>query len=202
MSKDASEFSLEKVWSAIKPHVEDLPFRRLGDYIQHVSPGRSKQIGCIVYYFDLWLRHSSIPGDADINTKAYSFTLGSEIMYHPSDTKHLKHPLSVRFKDLVLVCSTNESCHWLFQTSDFSPNHMSKPSGFFYKGRSKLIWVEDENFTKLTAPYNGFSADFWMQLANWAQGSIDDRNAINKKLHELKEISTDEILKLARTSAS
>ena len=43
MSKDASEFLLEKVWSAIRPHVKDLPFRRLGDYTERVSPSNQNK---------------------------------------------------------------------------------------------------------------------------------------------------------------
>jgi hypothetical protein len=198
MSKDASEFSLEKVWSAIKPHVEDLPFKRLSDYTQHVSPGRSKQISSIVYYFSLWPKHSSIPSDVGIETKAHSFTLGSEIMYHPPDTGHLKAPLSVRFKDLVMVCSTNETCRWLFQTSDFSPNHMAKPSGYFYNGRSKLVWVEDGNFTRLTDPYKGFPADLWNQVREWVRSSINDRYKINERLAGLEQIIINEVVKFAK----
>ena len=198
MSKDASELSLENTWSAIKPHVERLPFRRLGDYIQHVSPGRSKQIGFVDYHFKLWAKYSDIPGDAKIEAKAHSFTLGQEITYYPSDTKRLKAPMRVLFKDLVLVCPTNDMCRWLFQVSKFSPDYSLSPEGYYHNGTSKLVWIEDKNFTRRVVPYKGFSADLWNQIHEWVQGSMDERIKINKMLEELKEFSVREILKFAK----
>jgi hypothetical protein len=197
MNKDASEFSLEKIWSTIKPHAEDLPFKRLRNFTEHHSPGRSKQIRGVVYYFKLWAKKTDIPSDIETKVKAYSFTLGNEITYHPGKEER-STPLSVKFKDLVLVSEAKETCRWLFQTSEFTPDYSLNPEGYYFRGKSKLVWIEDENFMKLFIPHKGFSADLWNQVREWARGSIEEREKINKKLKELEEHSVNEVLKFAK----
>ena len=119
-------------------------------------------------------------------------------MYYPTDTEHVKAPLSVKFKDLVLVCSTNDTCRWLFQESNFSPDTSLSPKNYYYKGKSKLVWIEDRDFTRLCAPYKGFTADMWNQVRVWVKESMDDRNKINEGLARLERFSINEVVKFAK----
>jgi len=96
------------------------------------------------------------------------------------------------------VREAKETSRWLFQTSDFVPDYTLNPEGYYFKGRSKLVWIEDENFFRLAAPYKGFSADLWNQVREWVSGSMEDRDKINQKLKKLEKFCADELLKCAK----
>jgi hypothetical protein len=185
MSKDASEFSLEKVAKAIKSNIKRLPFKRLIDYMGFLD-GREK-IGDVVYHLQLWEANTRLPGNLKYDFKAYGFPIGGDVFTPRGASK----PIRIEQSQLIIICPNDELIWWALQKMKFVPE---KHSGHYYVGSSEIWQVDDRNLRGLGGYVPNLSLRCWGAIMGWVMFSLDDRKKASASLEALSDQCSAEIV--------
>jgi len=173
MSKDASEFSLEKEGNKIRPQIVNLSFRRLSDYAGNMN--LKDTVHGDTYSLELWERFTKVPFSIKPEWKAYAVPLARRIIL-PQFTPH---PKRIEYDRLIVLCPHNDSVLWAFQELKFVPK---RGLSTCLQGSSEIWSVDDQNLTAIVRP----GSDFWEivheELLNWMADTIEAKEKVTESL--------------------
>jgi hypothetical protein len=189
MSKDASEFSLEKAGNMVKPFISSLSFKRIRDYTAKALAGDYDMIKKVRCRLEMWPRWTTMPSDLDLDSKAWGIPI-----YRVEESFQEKIPVRIEYGSLVLCCPTDETVHWLFQKTNF---HIERHGIPHYHGDSSIVWADDDNLGNLLAAKPVYAARFgedkvaerfWKSIATLISTSLQVREKAVDKVEEFGRI--------------
>ena len=155
---DSSKFSLEKAEEVLKPHIGQLPFKRLGDYAQNLST--KVVVNGITYNLQLWERFTTITSDMRLECHAYGVLVGRRIFVAAGEVK----PFRIEHDWLIILRPGGGSMSWAFQKIKFTPERHSTS---YYEGKSQIGALDSENFGMLVRDLPNVNEKFWGQVSLW-----------------------------------
>jgi hypothetical protein len=181
MSKDASEFSLEKEGNKIRPHIVDLSFRRLSDYMGNNN--LKDKVHCTEYYLNLWEANTKLQGNLEKNWKAYVVPIDRRIIL----TQFVKRPKRIEYGRIIILCPHNDSVLWAFQELKFIPE---RGTNTYFQGSSEIWSVNDQNLTAIIHPKPDFWETLHEGLLKWMGDTIEAKQKVISSLEQFhKECS-------------
>ena len=173
MSTDASEFSLENEGNKIRPHIVDLSFRRLGDYVGNINlKDKVHGIECSLL---LWETNTKLQGNLEKNWKAYAVPIDRRVSFMMGSIK----PKRIEYDRIIVLCPHNDSVLWAFQEVKFIPE---RGTSVHFQGSSEIWSVNDQNFLTIVHP----KPDFWETLhgglLDWMVDTIKPKEKVIESL--------------------
>jgi hypothetical protein len=169
MSTDASKFSLSETSQRLNPWLEDMIFKRVGDYFRKIKPTCNGKVKC---RFMISPDHLKVPLGYDRNTFARAIAQVDSIAYScMHDLRDAKE-----YNEILLLM--DKEGHWLVWKSVY----IQQDGSFFFSTDSVINRVDDAGIRRLAAHDDTFPTRFRLGIRELFVESIDRRKFIADKL--------------------
>lgn len=167
---DASKFSLSEAKELLQPHFNDLPFRRLADYLKPTDV----VVDTLSYRLTTLAIDLTIPATMSLETKVFAVF-----------SRHRREGTKIIGEQLFLVHGTENHTPWMFCRTvliqlgkDFATAFVSESA--------EMKQVRDE-FVLPVSLDDGFATECWITIGKWIGQSIERREKTNTSLAVIRE---------------
>lgn len=185
MNADTSGFSMTLATRILKPHLKNLSFKRLSDYVGNTNFHDSVGPGGAPCKFDLWSGHVMLPACLTLSDLVYGIQIERNISRRTSGRIH-----SIDYHWLILKRSDegNVGLMWYMQTTKFVPYKSDNNCSHFTSVSTIVRSVNSEReFLQHLNSLHGFAGKFVIGVQAWIVDCIDTRAKALSQLKDLRD---------------